>query len=58
MINQIYDAYPTVPSYLLPVLPTVLVTAVAWIIAKYLEPQTRKYIKLALTLKSVKLTQK
>ena len=58
MINQIYDAYPTVPSYLLPVLPTVLVTVVAWIIAKYLEPQTRKYIKLALTLKSVKLTQK
>ena len=58
MINQIHDAYPTVPGYLLPILPTIVVTIVAWNIAKYLEPLTRKLIKQAFSFKSVNLHQK
>jgi peptidoglycan/LPS O-acetylase OafA/YrhL len=58
MINQIHDTYPTVPGYLLPIVPTIIVTVVAWIIAKYLEPLTRKYIKQALAFNSVNLRQK
>jgi peptidoglycan/LPS O-acetylase OafA/YrhL len=58
MINQIHDAYPTVPGYLLPIVPTIIVTIVAWIIAKYLEPMTRKLIKQALSFKTVNLSRK
>ncbi len=58
MINQIHDAYPTVPSYLLPILPTIAVTIVAWLIAKFLEPITRKLIKQLLSYKLVNLRQK
>ena len=57
MINQIHDAYPTVPGYLLPILPTIVMTIVAWIIAKYLEPIARKLIKQMLSYKSVTLDQ-
>ena len=58
MINQIHDAYPIAPGYLLPVLPTIVMIVVAWIIAKYLEPITRKLIKHMLSYKSVTLGQK
>ena len=58
MINQTHDAYPTVLGYLLPILPTIVVAIVAWIIAKYLEPLTRKLIKQAFSFKSVNLQQK
>ena len=58
MINQLHDAHPTVPGYLLPILPTIIVTIVAWIIAKYLEPITRKLIKQLLSYKLVNLRQK
>lgn len=58
MINQIHDAYPTVPSYLLPIFPTIVVTIVAWLIAKFLEPITRKLIKQLLSYKLVNLRQK
>ncbi len=58
MINQIHDAYPTMPSYLLPIVPTVIITIVAWLIARYLEPMTRKFIKQAFSFKAVNLSQK
>ena len=58
MINQLHDTYPNVPSYLLPVLPTIVVTIVAWVIAQYLEPMTRKGIKQLLSFKAAQLNQK
>ena len=58
MINQLHDAYPAVPAFLLPVLPIIVVVIVAWIIAKYLEPQTRKLINQVLMYKVVNLSQK
>lgn len=45
MINQLHDACPKLPSYLLPLLPTMLAIFVAWIIAKHLEPYARQLIK-------------
>ena len=39
--KQLHDAYPNMPDYLLPILPTIavtmVVTMVAWIIAQYLD---------------------
>lgn len=58
MINQLHDHYPDVPNYLLPILPTIVVTIMAWIIARYLEPMTRKLIKQAWSFKTVNLSQK
>ena len=58
MIIQLHDAYPNVPGYLLPILPTIVVTIVAWIIAQYLEPMVRKAIKQLLSFKTAQLNQK
>lgn len=55
MINQLHDAYPNVPAYLLPILPTIVVTMVAWVIAQYLEPMVRKAIKQLMSFKTTQL---
>lgn len=58
MINQIHDRYPLLPNILLPVVPTLLSIAAAWIIARFLEPYTRNLIKQFFSFKSVNLNQK
>ena len=58
MINQIHDTYPILPGIMLPVVPTLMSVGVAWIIAQYLEPFTRKLIKRLFTFNSVNLKQK
>ena len=44
--KQLHDAYPNMPDYLLPILPTIVVvmvvTMVAWIIAQYLDQWQEK----------------
>ena len=58
MINQIHDTYPILPGIMLPVVPTLMSVGVAWIIAQYCEPFTRKLIKRLFTFNSVNLKQK
>ena len=58
MINWLSQSYSTKLGYLLPIVPIIIVSAVAWIIAQYLEPITRKLIKQALSFKTVNLSQK
>ena len=58
MIYQLHQHNGWIPNLLLPILPIFVITIVAWIIAKYLEPITRKLIKQMLSYKSVTLGQK
>lgn len=45
MIIQLHQTFALWPPYLLPILPILMVTFFAWIIAQYLEPATRRAIK-------------
>jgi peptidoglycan/LPS O-acetylase OafA/YrhL len=58
MINQLHNFNAEIPSYALPILPVALDIVVAWLIAKYFEPMTRKAIKQLLSFKTVNLSQK
>ena len=58
MIHQLHQHNGWIPNLLLPILPIFVITIVAWIIAKYLEPITRKLIKQLLSYKLVNLRQK
>ena len=58
MINQIHDSYPILPNVMLPIVPTLMSIGVAWIIAKYLEPFTRKLIKRVFSFNPINLNQK
>ena len=52
MIHQLHAVANWMPGYLLPVLPITGLIFVAWIIAKYLEPNLRHIIKRFFTNKS------
>ena len=52
MIHQLHAVARWMPGYLLPVLPIILLVFVAWVIAKYLEPNLRHIIKRFFTNKS------
>jgi peptidoglycan/LPS O-acetylase OafA/YrhL len=58
MINQIHNFNAEIPSFSLPILPIALIILVAWLIAKYLEPQARKWIKQLLSYKLLSFKQK
>lgn len=58
MINQLHNLNVTIPSYLLPIAPFIIIIVVAWIIARHIEPEARKRIKQILSFKSVSLSQK
>lgn len=58
MINQIHHAYPNVPGYLLPILPIAGIIFFSWIIARYLEPATRKLIRNLFSININKLQKK
>jgi len=45
MIRQLHHANLGLPDFLLPYLPILLIIAVAWLIARYLEPATKSVIK-------------
>ncbi len=50
MIIKIGRALPQMPAILIPVLPICVVLSLAWIIAKYLEPETRTFLEAGLKL--------
>lgn len=45
IIVQLHKQYDNIPVYLLSLLPISLMLLISWIIAKYLEPSLRKFIK-------------
>lgn len=45
IIVQLHNQYDNVPVYVLSLLPMTLMLLISWIIAKYLEPMLRKFIK-------------
>jgi peptidoglycan/LPS O-acetylase OafA/YrhL len=45
MVVQLHQAAVWMPMYLLPILPIFLVMLIAWVIARYLEPNLRMLIK-------------
>lgn len=45
MVIQMHHQYPSMPPYLLPVLPVAILILIAWIVAQYLEPALRSLIK-------------
>jgi len=45
MIVKIGQAFPTMPAFLIPVLPICVVIALAWLIARYLEPMTKAFLR-------------
>jgi peptidoglycan/LPS O-acetylase OafA/YrhL len=58
MINQLHQLNAAIPGYALAILPILIIVLVSWIIAKYLEPRTRTWIKRLFSVKSVNLSQK
>jgi peptidoglycan/LPS O-acetylase OafA/YrhL len=45
MVVQLHQAAAWMPMYLLPILPIFVVVLIAWVIARYLEPNLRMLIK-------------
>ena len=52
LIHQLHIVAPWVPGYLLPILPIMLLAFIAWLTAKYLEPNLRNLIKRFFTKKN------
>lgn len=50
MVNQLHHASTSMPHYLLPLIPLLLVISIAWLIARYFEPALRARIKQAFTI--------
>lgn len=46
LIIKLHDVMPWVPPYLLPTMPIVFIVGVAWLVARYVDPPARRWLRM------------